>query len=81
MNVNASVETKIIELLQQQNQNLVEENADWKSNFDNSRSKSTAFEKFTAVDSKFRQKNLSQGNIKNIHVNCYNYCEIVYYWQ
>lgn len=64
MNPNASVETKIIELLQQQNQNLVEENADWKSNFDSSRSILTAFDKFTTVDSKFRQKNFSEANIK-----------------
>ena len=67
--------TKVIELLQQQNQNLIQENASKntiikifaeKHIFDNSNSKSTVSEDFTTVNSKFRQKNLGQGNIQKL---------------
>ena len=68
-NVYVSTEnTKVIELLQQQNQNLIQENASKntiikilaeKHTFDNSNSKSTVSEDFTMVNSKFRQKKIS----------------------
>ena len=67
--------TRVIELLQQQNQNLIRENAlkntiikilAEKHTFDNSNSKSTVSEDFTTVNSKFGQKNLGQGDIKKL---------------
>ena len=56
---------KVIELLQQQNQNLIQENASKntiikilaeKHTFDNSNSKSTISEDFTTLNSIFREK-------------------------
>ena len=67
--------TRVIELLQQQNQNLIRENAlkntiikilAEKRTFDNSSSKSTVSEDVTTVNSKFGQKNLGQGDIKKL---------------
>ena len=67
--------TKIIELLKQQNQNLIQENASKntlikilaaKHTFDNSNLKSTVYEELKTINSKFRQKNLGQGNIEKL---------------
>ena len=67
--------TRVIELLQQQNQNLIRENAlkntiikilAEKRTFDNSSSKSTVSEDVITVNSKFGQKNLGQGDIKKL---------------
>ena len=66
---------KVIELLKHQNQNLNEENASKTSIAtivaqnkisDNSRSKSTAFEKPTASDSKFGQKRFQRRKHKKM---------------
>ena len=71
-NANESAENaKMIQPLQQQNQNLVEENASKNTIIkilaenqisDNPKSKSTAFKKFTKVD----KKDLSKGNTKKL---------------
>ena len=67
--------TRVIELLQQRNQNLIRENAlkntiikilAEKRTFDNSSSKLTVSEDVTTVNSKFGQKNLGQGDIKKL---------------
>ena len=86
-NANESAENaKMIQLLQQQNQNLVEENASKNTIIkilaenqisDNPKSKSTAFKKFTKVDNKFRQKRSQQRKHKKIDLNCSNRYEIL----
>ena len=67
--------TKVIVLLKQQNQNLIQENASKntlikilaaKHTFHNSNLKSTVYEELKTVNSKFRQKNLGQGNIEKL---------------
>ena len=87
-NVCVSAEnTKVIELLQQQNQNLIQENASKntinilaeKHSFNNSDSKSTVSEEFTKVNSKFRQKKKSQPRKhKKTDLNCSNRYENLY---
>ena len=87
-NVCVSAEnTKVIELLQQQNQNLIQENASKntiinilaeKHSFDNSDSKSTVSEEFTKVNSKFRQKKSRPRKHKKVDLNCSNRYENLY---
>ena len=78
--------TKVIELLQQQIQNLIQENASKNTiikilienhTFDKSNSKLTVSKEFTTVNGKFRQKNLGQGNKKEVDLNCSNRYEIL----
>ena len=83
-NVCVSAEnTKVIELLQQQNQNLIQENASKntikilaeKHTFDNSNSKSAVSEDFTTVN---RKKSSRPRKHKKVDLNCSNRYENLY---
>ena len=76
--------TKVIELLQQQNQNLIQENASKntiikilaeKHTFDNSNSKSAVSEDFTTVN---RKKSSRPRKHKKVDLNCSNRYETLY---
>ena len=78
---------KVIKLLQQQKQNLIEENGSINTiikilvqnhTCDNSNSKSTVSEEFTTVNNKFRQKTFPPKKHKKYDLNCNNRYETLY---
>ena len=79
--------TKVIELLQQQIQNLIQENASKNTiikilienhTFDKSNSKLTVSKEFTTVNGKFRQKrSRPRKHKKEVDLNCSNRYEIL----
>ena len=87
-NVCVSAEnTNVIELLIQQNQNLIQENASRNTiikilttihTFNNSNSKATVPEEFTTVNSKFRQIRSRPRKHKKVDLNCSNRYETLY---
>ena len=79
--------TKVIELLQQQNQNLIQENASKNTifkilvenhTFNNSNSKSTVSKEFKTVNRKFRRKRSRPRKHKKVDLNFTNRYETLY---